>query len=57
MKKERQLKKIVSRYVDVVIEGGVFGQRLKKESSRALAAGIKGAITKDLKRAGILPLN
>ena len=56
MNKERQLKKIISRYVDVVIEGGVFGERLKKESSRALAAGIKGAITKDLKRAGILPL-
>jgi hypothetical protein len=56
MNKERLLKKIISRYIDVAIEGGVFRERLKKESSRALAAGIKKAISLDLKKAGILPL-
>jgi hypothetical protein len=54
--KEILLKRIIGRNIELALEAGVPGQKMKSKGLRWLAIGYKKMITEHLKQAGILPL-
>ena len=54
--KEKLLKRIIGRSVDMAWAGGIFGEPIKDGSLKWMSVSMKKMITQDLRKAGVLPL-